>query len=110
MSEHPDEREALAAARQIEAGGAAPPQLTQHELRMAQLGLEIRQGIRLIARAIACFLIIPIVFFVVSRHYFYILGGAFAFAGVAYLVLGVRKRRMADRGLLALAAEASKTN
>jgi hypothetical protein len=76
------------------------PQFSERELRMAQLGAELRLGNRLLARAIASFGVIPLVFFILPRHYFWIMGGVFAFAGLAYLALGLKHRRSADRGLL----------
>lgn len=82
------------------------PEFSDREVRLAQLGAQLRLGTRLLARAIASFGVIPIVFLVLPRHYFWIVGGIFAFAGLAYLSLGLKHRRAADRGLL----ELDKTN
>jgi hypothetical protein len=81
------------------------PEFSETDLQMARLGLELRLGTRLIARAIACFGVIPLIFFIVPRQYFWILGGVFALAGIAHLALGFKHKRAADRGLLAMAAE-----
>jgi hypothetical protein len=83
------------------------PPFTDRDVRMAQLGAELRLGIRMLARAIACFGVIPLVFFILPRNMFWIIGGMFAFAGIAHLALGLKHRRAADRGLLEMADKAN---
>lgn len=78
-------------------------QFSDHEVAMARLGLQLRLSVRLLARGIACFVIVPLLLFVVHGKYFFLLGGAFAAAGVFHILLGLKNRRAADRGLLELA-------
>ena len=86
------------------------PQFSERDIKMAALGLELRLGIRWMARGIACVLIIPLLFLFGPRNYFWLLALLFGLSGVAYFALGLRRKRMADRGLLAIAAEESKVN
>lgn len=86
------------------------PQFSERDVAMARLGLQLRLGIRLIARGIACFVIVPILFFVVSHKWFLVLGGAFAAAGVLHIMMGLKNRRAADRGLLELADRTNRSS
>jgi len=83
------------------------PQFSNRDVRMAELGAELRLGIRLLARAIACFAVSPLVAFIAPRPYSLILAGVFVLAGVAHLALGLKHKRAADRGLLAMADKAN---
>jgi uncharacterized membrane protein HdeD (DUF308 family) len=83
------------------------PQFSNRDVRMAELALELRLGIRLLARAIACFAVSPLVAFIVPRPYSFVLAGVFAIAGVAHLALGLKHKRAADRGMLAMADKAN---
>jgi hypothetical protein len=78
-------------------------QFSEYDIAMARLGLQLRLSVRLLARGIACFVIVPILFFIVHGVAFLVLGGAFAAAGVFHILLGLKNRRAADRGLVELA-------
>ncbi|HTL37714.1 MAG TPA: hypothetical protein VL326_31500 [Kofleriaceae bacterium] len=83
------------------------PQFSNRDVRMAELALELRLGIRLLARAIACFAVAPLIAFIAPRPYSLIIAGVMALAGIAHLALGLKHKRAADRGMLAMADKAN---